>query len=143
MRQRCGTDRPDLDPSAAIQPRQGVGVAVAAQVADQLRVGVAELTDGQLVGEPELRPLPRALGADDLAHLDVVEGDAIGNHGWDPFRRGVRRILGLEDDHRQAVIVALTTTACMRSLLLGDRVTPYHRPRAHPDRVVSLGLVEA
>jgi hypothetical protein len=49
MWQRCGTNRPDLDPGATLQPVQRIGTAVAVEVADQLRVGVTKPIGGQLV----------------------------------------------------------------------------------------------
>ena len=54
MWQRCGTERDHVGPGTALEPLQGVGAAVAVEVADQLRVGMAELVGGQLVAEVEV-----------------------------------------------------------------------------------------
>jgi hypothetical protein len=54
MWQRCGTDRPDLDPSTALQPFQRIGATMPVQLPDQLCVGVPELVRGQLIAEPRL-----------------------------------------------------------------------------------------
>jgi hypothetical protein len=54
MWQRCGTDRPNLDPGTALQPLQRIGATMPVQLADELRVGVAVLVRGELVAEPEV-----------------------------------------------------------------------------------------
>ena len=43
MWQRRGTDRPDLDGSAALQAFERIRLTVAVEVAYELRVGVTEL----------------------------------------------------------------------------------------------------
>src|SRR5436190_19315644 len=40
-----------------------------------------------------------------LAHLDVLEGDRVGNHRRDPLAHGFGGVLRLEDDHRQSRVV--------------------------------------
>jgi hypothetical protein len=52
--QPCDTDRLDFDAGTPLEPLERVGLAVAVQVADQLRVLAAELVRGQLVGETEV-----------------------------------------------------------------------------------------
>src|SRR3954451_8833191 len=51
-------------------------------------------------------PDPRGSGVRyDLAHLDVLDRDRVGNQRRDPLAHGLGGLLRLEDDHAQSLVV--------------------------------------
>src|SRR5262249_26763703 len=69
---------------------------------------------------PRSEAAERSGARDDLAHVDILDGDARGSDGADQLARALGVLRGLPDGHRQALIVLPCPVAGDEALLRRD-----------------------